>query len=255
MSLKVGRIGCVPYLNAKPLIFGIEDQVRLEIPSILAQSLRQNQLDAALIPIVEYLENPHYQIVPGIGIGCRGPVRSVYLAYRGPISQLRSVALDTASKTSNLLLQVILGEFFGLTPKYEMSDKNGLCDGQLIIGDPALLNRNHFIQEGFHLLDLGEIWLEQTGLPFVFAFWAVRNDLAALPYIELFTQAKENGLQHLEEMVAAEKILPTKAVREYLTRCIQYGFGTEEVKGFLEFQRLCVQQGLIEKSSELKLAK
>ena len=104
-------------------------------------------------------------------------------------------------------------------------------------------------------MDLGEIWHVQTGLPFVFAFWAVRNDLAALPYIERLTRAKENGLQHLEEIVVAEKILSAKAAQEYLTRCVQYDFGTEEVKGFLEFQKLSVRHGLIEKSSELKLAK
>ena len=166
-------IGSVSYLNARPLIYGIENQVKLDIPSALARDLREGKLDVALVPVVEYLAHPRYQIVPGIAIGSRGPVLSVYLASKKPISELQTVALDPASKTSNLLLQIVLAEFFGVVPNYIFKDDPRFCDAQLFIGDRALLSRDRLFRDGYRLLDLGEVWNEKVGLPFVYAFWVL----------------------------------------------------------------------------------
>jgi chorismate dehydratase len=246
------RIGCVSYLNSRPLVFGLEDQVEFAVPSVLAKQLREGKLDVALVPVAEYLENPRYQIIPGIGIGCCGSVRSVYLAHRKPISELKTVALDPASKTSNLLVQVILKEFFQVMPSFVTAGDS--IESQLAIGDDALLKLDKFIQDGWEILDLGEIWKKKTGLPFVFAFWAVRDGVNALPYIELLTRAKADGLKNFEKIITTEKIVPHNIAREYLSRNICYDLGADEVKGLREFQRLCVRHGLIQKTSELRLA-
>ncbi len=273
MSSFFGRIGSVPYLNAKPLIYGIEDHLRLEVPALLARDLREARLEAALIPIVEYLEHPHYQIVPGIAIASRGPVQSVYLAHWKPISQLQTVALDPTSKTSNLLLQIVLGSFYKCSPQYQYETRSHfkiwgdrppslpvgletvshkkLYDAFLLIGDSALLARDHFLQKGYHLLDLGQVWQEKIGLPFVFAVWAIREEIKSLLYLELFTRAKEKGLQNLEKILLSEKRIPKAMAREYLTRHIYYDLGSEEVKGILKFQRLCVRHGLIAKTNSI----
>lgn len=246
------RIGCVPYLNARPLIRGIEDRVTLDIPSTLARRLREGKLDAALVPVAEYLENPHYQIVPGISIASRGPVLSVYLASRVPLPRLTTIAPDPASRTSNLLLQVILAEFFRIHPRC-VSDAAS-CEARLWIGDPALTSRARLAHEGWELHDLGALWHEKTGLPFVYAFWAVREGLDALPYLRVLTEAKARGLRELDAILDSETVLPRDLAKEYLTRHIRYDLGSDEIRGLLEFQRLCARHGLIAGEVTLKLA-
>ena len=252
---RLTRIGCVPYLNSKPLIFGIEGQVRLDVPSELARLLRAGELDCALVPVVEYLEHPHYQILPGICIASAGPVRSVYLAYRGPLSAIKKVFLDPNSKTSSLLLKVILGEFFGLEPEYldpqvTQSDRD---DARLLIGDPALLQRGRLLESGWNLLDLGEAWFDTMSLPFVYACWLVREGLNAMPYLDILSRAREEGLRNLDEIVRAETRFPEKMVRSYFKDAVRYDFGAAETKGILEFQRLLKKRGWIAQESKLRL--
>jgi len=243
------RIGCVSYLNARPLIYGLDGDVQLETPSALAFLLRKGNLDAALVPVAEYFEYPHYQIVPGIAVGSRGPVKSVYLAHRKPLNHLKTIALDPASKTSNLLLQVILAEFFGLSPRYQTSGRTASCDARLLIGDPALLMHDRLLKNRYNLLDLGEVWQKKTGLPFVFAFWAIHQELAVEPYLKLFARAKKQGLQHLDAIARKQTLLPKQVALSYLVQNVCYDLGVQQKKGLLEFQRLCVQCGLF---SELK---
>jgi len=247
------KIGCVPYLNSKPLIFGIERSVRLEVPSKLAALLRAGELDCALVPVVECLEHPHYQILPAICIASRGPVRSVYLAYRGPLSQIKSVCLDPASRTSALLLKVILSEFFGMQPEYQHGPGPGAAEARLLIGDPALLQRSRLLETGWNLLDLGEAWTDATELPFVYACWLVREAIPAMPYLEILTRARESGLAHLDEIIRSEQRLPEKMIRSYFKDAVRYEFGAAEIKGLLEFQRLLKKWGWIAEATELKL--
>ena len=251
-----GKIGCVPYLNSRPLIFGIEKWVRFDVPSVLARALRQGELDVALAPVTESFEHSGYRILPGMAIGCRGPVRSVYLVHRAPIANLKTVALDPASQTSNLLLRVVLAEFFGLSPRYEIpsSADPASFDAQLQIGDPALRAREQWAHQGFHLLDLGELWWEQTQLPFVFAFWALRETMDPSPWIKLLTEAKTRGIENIDQMIATQNVAPADMARSYLTRCIRYDLGEQELKGIAEFQRLCVKHGFLARTADLRLA-
>lgn len=238
-------IGCVPYLNARPLICGMEDRTRLAVPSELSRQLREGQIDVALVPIVEYLEWPHYRIMPGIAIASRGPVQSVYIAHRKPLKEIRTLQLDLSSKTSNLLARVILACF--LQQKVECGFSRD-ADAQLLIGDPALQQRARLLSEGWELFDLGEAWTRHTGLPFVYAFWAAREGVKAEAYLPLLHEAKETGLAQLEAISSAQQIIEPAAALNYLRNHVSYDLGEDEWKGFREFQRLGVEQKWIQPS-------
>ncbi|MBV9463015.1 MAG: menaquinone biosynthesis protein [Verrucomicrobiae bacterium] len=247
-SVPTLRLGCVPYLNAKPLIQGLSG-VELDVPARLAESLGAGRLDCALVPIVEYFHRPDYQIVPGVAIASRGPVRSVYLAYRGALSQLRRVAPDPASRTSSLLMRVVLRVFYELKVE-EAPD----AEAKLLIGDPALLSRARFQAEGWNLLDLGEEWHEATGLPFVYAAWLLRAGAPAADCIRTLQDAKTRGMAAIDEIARAENRFPEKMVRSYLGGAIRYDLGPEELRGLSEFQRLLAKHGWIRAEQELRMA-
>ncbi len=247
------RLGCVPYLNARPLIFGIEDRMIFEPPSRLCTRLRDGQLDAALAPIVECLEFPNHRIAPGMAIGSRGTVLSVYLAHRTPLEKIRRAALDPDSRTSNLLLQVVLREFFNLTPEF-VTGAAGDMDARLLIGDPALAARPSLQAEGWRILDLGEVWWRKTNLPFIYAAWTIREDVEARPLVEMLRKARQEGTTRIEEIIQAQNVTTKPEAREYLTRCIRYDLGAEEMRGIREFQRLCLLHGLIPRAAEITLA-
>lgn len=253
-SLDLRRIGCVPYLNARPLIYGLEDRVRLAVPSLLATELRAGRLDIALIPIAEPLEHPYYRILPRLAIGCRGAVLSVYLAHRKPLADLKRVSLDPSSKTSNLLLQVLLRDVYGLNPQFVLTSSETDSDGKLLIGDPALAARENLFQRGWTLLDLGDAWHQATHLPFVFAAWALRQELEMLPYLDLLSEARARGLREREALIASQNLLSPTDARRYLSHHLAYDLGDQETEGILEFQRRCVRLGLIPKTSPFKLS-
>src|ERR1041384_7294648 len=159
------RIGSVPYLNAKPLIYGIENRVSLHAPSQLADLLRERKLDVGLVPIVECLAHDQYLVLEGASISCRGSVFSVVLAHRGPIETTRKIFLDQASRSSILLLEVLLREKFGIAPELSpapSSDFENPPDTLLLIGNPAI--RFRATRNDYQFLDLGEAWWELTGL-------------------------------------------------------------------------------------------
>jgi predicted solute-binding protein len=176
-SISPFRVGSVKALNAVPLTRGLEDQVVYATPSRLAEMLRNNELDAALVSIVEVLFTGKYDLLDSIGIACLGEVQSVFLAHRRPLQEVKEVFCDTASLTSVELLRVLLAER-GLRPEFRPLagyDFKALPDYALLIGDNAL-----DLALGPHehsIWDLGQAWFEHTKLPFVFAGWALRRDM------------------------------------------------------------------------------
>ena len=176
------RIGAVSYLNSKPLIEDLvtlasDAELLLDYPSHLAEQLAQRELDVALIPSVEYLRNPDYEIVSDACVATCGPVLSVKLFSRCHPRDIKHLALDAGSRTSIALVQILLAERFGVTPHLaplplETSIEKTTEDAILLIGDRAM----HTPQEEFHTVwDLGEEWTTWTGLPFVFALWVTRK--------------------------------------------------------------------------------
>src|ERR1700749_5202076 len=163
------RIGSVPYLNAVPLTRGIESELIFATPSKLAEMLRRDEVDAALVSITEVLLNDRYDILDGIAIASLGEVYSVFLAHKKPLAEIKEVYCDTASLTSVNLLKVLLAER-GLKPEVKpLEDYAAAADKDfvLLIGDPAIdFQRAPHTHEIF---DLGQAWMQLTGLPFVFA--------------------------------------------------------------------------------------
>jgi predicted solute-binding protein len=237
------RIGCVRYLNSKPLIYGYDGDLLLEHPSVLAREFAAGRLDAALVPVFEILRDPHYSIVDDVAIACDGPVYSVILAYRGELKAIQRVALDPASMSSANLIRVLLAEFHGIHPEMGKA-----ADAQLIIGNQAIeFREQHAADASLHVLDLGEEWKRCTGLPFVFAAWAVRSDLPNLPAVaDAFRELKANGLSHLDEVIREDSTGTPEFRRRYLTKHIQFDLREPEKEGLKKYRELLYRHRLIE---------
>jgi chorismate dehydratase len=246
-------VGCVRYLNARPLIHDYPGPVRFEHPSELARDLAGGGLDAALVPVFEAFGPRRYLFVEGAAIASRGPVYSVFLARRGPLSEVRTIALDPASLTSVHLLQVLLAEFHGLRPKCLTAagpEDEVDADARLLIGNQAIAFRQQR-KSDFQYLDLGEEWTRQTGLPFVYALWLLRPDVAQPEETANdFRRLKQAGLAALDEIVEAEAARGNGFARRYLTQHIRFDLGLEEKAGIDLFRSLSHKHGFATGSPE-----
>jgi chorismate dehydratase len=252
------RLGAVSYLNAEPLVYGLDRDpgftlVR-EVPSRVASMLAAGQVDLGMIPSAAYADGD-YRIVPGVAIGSRGPVRSVRVFHRVPLDSVRRVALDTSSRTSVVLARVLLHEMLGRDPVYVAAapDLDGMlaqADAALMIGDPAL-----YQPADVPSIDLGEEWTRRTGLPFVYAFWAGRDGAIGPDGVVRLQQALREGLGSLPAIAASYDGCGAGkgALNEaYLRANIQYGFGEDEAAGLREFYRRAHGLGLIPRLPELR---
>jgi len=231
------RIGSVPYLNAMPLLEGLEQAASTplvrENPSRLHERVLSGDIDVALLPVVSYLENPELRLIPGTGIVSHGAVRSVKAFHKNPrvdLSNTASICLDPCSKTSNRLLKILLVKKYNRDLNEILwSDSPESADTYLEIGDKALLK-----SPLNHASDLGKEWHELTGLPFVFACWMSQVPINQ----ELLTQlhnAKMTGKQSLEEIAARQTLLPLDEARSYLSQNIQYDIEGPELVGLKTF--------------------
>lgn len=257
------RIGSVPYLNAKPQVEWFHSpecdadvELTYAVPSELARMLREDRLDVANVSIFEGLQNPEVVIVPGISISAYGAVKSVRLFSRVPLQQIRSVALDTSSLTSNALCRILLAEQYGLSPVYTHHDPDleamlASHDAGLIIGDLKLFH----LMSGVTVYDLGQGWEDLTGLPFVYACWLARSDRASAEMVQILTRAKAWGLARLEELAviwSARLQLPMDRCRNYLVHVMNYDLTPEQIEGLHLYQRKCHEHGLIATVNPLK---
>ncbi len=240
------RVGSVPYLNAKPLTAFISSPISLVEPSQLAIDLRAGKLDVALVPIMEVLESPAntYRVVDKLAIGSEREVYSVYLNYSVPLAKVRTVALDPASKTSVELARLVLEKFHRLKPRYVSTDEP--ADAQLLIGDPAINHRQAHPEQNY--LDLATAWREYTGLPFVFAVWAMRGSVTSLWPLtlsrltgssvpDLLRRAGKQGL------ASRDTIARNPFERKYLTDHLCFDLGARQKKAITLFGELLTQSG------------
>lgn len=244
-SLAPFRVGSVRYLNAVPLTRGLDDEVTFKTPSELAAMLRRNELDAAMVSVTEVLMNDRYDILDGVAIASLGEVRSVLLAHRKPITEVRVVHCDPASLTSVNLIKVLLAER-GLFPEFktlETYDPGSLPDFALVIGDPALdLFRN---PGDLSILDLGAEWYERYNLPFIYAVWAIRRDVPdAARLRRLLLEARRFGLDTLETIIRERTDYDYEFRKDYLSWNIHYHLGTDEKRGLTRFIELLRKHGL-----------
>ncbi len=243
-SLKPFRVGSVPYLNAVPLTRGLEDEVSLFPPVKLAEMLRRDELDAALVSVTEVLFNDRYDVLDGVAIASLGEVKSVFVAHRYPIAEVREIFCDTASLTSVNLLKVLLAER-GLTaeliplPDYEIASS---CDAVLLIGDRAI----DFLLAGHdrQIWDLGAAWFELTKLPFVYAVWALRRGIENKQLRRHLREAKEFGLDTLDYIIRTRTEYDLDFRKDYLGWHIHYHLGTDEKRGLAKFADLLRKHGL-----------
>ena len=249
------RVGAVNYLNTKPLIERLPDfapnvELSLDLPSRLADQLAAGDIDVGLIPVVEYFRGDNYSFVPNIAIGSRGPVLSVTLFSRVPWDRIRSVSLDEGSRTSAALTQVLLKKRYGLNPRLEQLPIDAPADdlstdAVLLIGDRAMRACLPGYQFAY---DLGQEWTDWTGLPFVFALWAVRDGVELGEASAAFYRAKEHGLANagvIAQREAAALGLDAGFCRRYLTNIIRFDLGPRELAGMRKFRELCEELGLV----------
>jgi chorismate dehydratase len=248
------RVGAVSYLNTKPLVYGLAGsapQVELvfDLPSRLADRLAAGTLDVALIPSVEFFQNPAYTIVSDACIGCRGPVLSVKLLCRKPASQIRTLALDEGSRTSAALTRILLDQRFGIRPQLlplpiDRDWQTTTADAVLLIGDRAIHAPNDSLAE---VWDLGDEWCRWAELPFVFAMWVARAGIDATGLDEVLQSARDNGLAHLDEIAAAEAPvvgLPPERVLSYLRDNLYFFLGPRERRGLQLYYEHAVRMRL-----------
>lgn len=258
------RLGIVPYMNAKPLIYGLNqytDSIVLsfEVPSLLPTMLNNDQIDVAIIPSIEYFRSGNYAIIPDISISSYGTVESVKIFSKVPIKNIRTAALDKSSLTSCALTKIIFKEQYHLTPYYtpwdNRDDISGAnVDAVLLIGDNAMkMNEDEYIT-----LDLGQAWFEYTGLPFVYAVWVVKKGHHIPGINKLLRDAKEAGIRSVKTLATIESQrlqLAQERCQNYLTNSIHYNLGKEEIKGLQTFYQYATSLGLAPEGMEIVLNK
>lgn len=239
------KLGAVPYLNALPLIHYLEKKPTLAPPAALVRLLKTGAVEIATAPITALFENPHYSLIPGICIGSSGPVRSVKLFFRSKeinAENIRSITLDIESRTSALLLKVLLRfkygrrleeiDFITPIPFHAM-------EGQLLIGDKAMREFPEVPP-----LDLGYEWTSWTGLPFVYAAWISRLSEPGDHAIQELTEARDRGVSAIPSVIPQDARLPRALVEDYL-RNIVYHLGPRETEGMELFRDYLLREGLL----------
>lgn len=249
------RLGAVGYLNARPLTWALERlapswEVRYDLPSACSVLLRDNLVDLGLVPSIEFLTDPAYRLVPGIGIGSRGAVASVALFSRVPVGDVREIALDTSSKTSVALIRVLCRHWFRIEPRFvphgpDLAAMTARHDAGLLIGDPAF--DADAARLGVQKIDLGEQWTTMTGLPFVYAAWTGRTGAVSPADVGVLQAAQAEGRLALDAIASeyggGDAARAARAAR-YLRDNVRYGLGPEEAAGLQLFLDYAADLGL-----------
>jgi len=215
------------------------------LPSTMRQQLADGKLDLAMMPVAELLFLPQGKIISNCCIACNGAVRSVLLFSRKPIEQIRTIALDTASRSSVMIGELLLRHFYGLQPekhRLETDQNPNDCrtDAFLIIGDRALaFQPSEYWQYRY---DIGELWKVKTGLPLVFAAWIGCLPKVKEPSITSALEAsRDRGFQHLEAIldVKAQQgvalLLGREVILDYYRQAVVYTMGEPERAGLQRF--------------------
>lgn len=249
------RIGSVPYLNSKVLVYGLKpvaDEYTFEthVPSVLARKLRNNEVDVALVSSIEYFRSTDYLILPDLSVSGNREMWSIMLFFNKPLREIQRVGTDPASETTNALLSIILHEklqlgieVVPLTLGEDPLQRTDI-DGFLKIGDPCL---SFAVPPGYSTLDLCAEWHGFTNLPFVFAVWLARKGVDLEGINKKLFLAKREGLRHVDDIARAEApalgIDFTRA-KSYISRIVHYDLARPELGGLDLFRKYLVRQGL-----------
>ena len=239
------RLGCVPYLNAKPLLWGLRNrpdvEIILEVPSKLPDLLAAGRVDAILVSSIEAIRRPDLEVIPGIGIGSTGPVWSVRLFHEVALANIRRLALDVSSMTSNQLAQILLAGVHGVHPETvvlppDMADMLRVADGAVMIGDRGMQSP----PDGVSAWDLGEAWTDWTGLPFIWAVWLGAPGSRERLQEELIASAQA-GVAEISAVArdsAAGLGFTVEIAERYLNEAIDFVFTDRHELGYARFAAL-----------------
>jgi len=281
--LKSVRVGCVKYLNARPLIHGWPGNVEFDHPSVLCERLAKGQLDVALVSSFEFLRNPIYRIVDSVSISSDGAVYSVVVAYRGEFSNIEEIELDPASETAANLLRCLLAQLkarlsgnidlqsvrpAGLQPAGRNAAENISAGrtgrmpmfhpsnrARLIIGDQAIRFRQEHAG-ACRFWDLGEQWKKLTGLPFVYALWLIRPEVPdAKSIAQRLRVLRDENLADIPAIVSdavadvadSKQVITQKFLDRYYHEYLRFGCGTLEKQGLHTFADLCAKHSVLPK--------
>jgi chorismate dehydratase len=256
-------IGCVSYLNARPLIDGVDgaDGIRVvaDVPSRLLDGLLAGATDAALLPVIDFQTSPAPLCILPVGaIGSDGMTLTVRVFARQSFDRVRKVAVDGDSRTSAALLEVVFHSLYGARPELvpltgsDPADLPDPVDAVLLIGDKVVSAAPGLP----HQLDLGRAWKELTSMPFVFAAWMAlpSSDLGDLPGV--LASRRATNLRRIPELATRHGPAagwPRELAEQYLGRLLRYDLGQRELKAITTFWQRCRDLGLIDHVRPLSL--
>lgn len=258
------KLGSVPFINAKPLVYplasGLVDhdfEISYFNPSLLSDKLKQHEVDIGLIPVAEMLRMNSYKVIPDISISSNGKVDSVALVMKKEKSLIKTVAVDNRSQSSTALLRVILEIFYGLSPQYIKREYNDSffegVDAGMVIGDSGL---RLFYENPADpmILDLGEIWTAETGLPFVYAVFALNRDVDLGRNMSSLLNSKRAGMDIIDEI--CESLSGNLGVGKefcinYLKNRINYDLDKSCIEGLIRYSEYLSELGYCNKIDNL----
>lgn len=235
-------VGTVSFLNAAPLNFGIETELIHQTPARLAVSMNQRTLDGALLSITEVFGRDDLVALDQVAIASLGEVYSVFLASRRPVTSADTVYCDTASRTSVAALKTLLGDR-GLQPRFESLysyESAAKLDHVLLIGNPAIEFRRANYAD-YDLYDIGDAWTQLTGLPFVYAVWALKRNRFTPRDLETLRHVKSAGVKAIPQIVHSRTEYDLGFRQRYLGGYIRYDLGEDEKRGIREFAKLAAK--------------
>ena len=255
MSSLPYHIAAVSYLNTRPLIEGLDActdvELHLAVPARLLELLTSGQSDVALLPVIDYQRADNLVILPGCCIGSDGPALTVRIFSRVPVAQIRTLRLDAESHSSNALARILLAEVYGITPAIAEAD----ADATVYIGDKVVTHPPAGMP---YDIDLGQVWKQWSGLPFVFAAWMGPRDRISQGLVDVLMAARRMALERIDAMVQQHAIprqWPSDLARHYFLDILQYELdispGSPQRKAIERFHQLAAKHGIIPSPAKL----
>jgi chorismate dehydratase len=259
------RVSAVEYLNARPLVHGLETRpdlfdLRFDIPARCAAQLHDRSVDLGLIPSIEYLQGSNYRIVPDVAVTSEGDVASVALFTTRPATSLRSIAVDSSSRTASALLRVLCSEWWDIDPKLvklrpDLPVMLKRCDAALVIGDAALFL--DYESQGLEKVDLGDEWTAMTSLPFVWAMWVGRHEAVTPEHVKALQTARASGVQAIDEIVARHCPDPAdekqlEIGRQYLRENVSFDLDDRALAGLKKFHEYAYDLRVVPTRNDLR---
>jgi len=233
------KISAVAYTNTKPFIYGIEHSevlsqidLSLDIPSDCAAKLIDGTVDLGLIPVAAMPHVPDARIISDYCIGSVGAVNSVFIFSSVPVSEIKTLRLDSHSRTSNNLARVLLKFYFKQEVAFT-TDTSAETDAIVLIGDRTFGKKDEYA----YAYDMGEEWMNFTGLPFVYAAWIANKEIPE-SFVKEFNAALKLGLDSRSELIKSLPATPGFDVSDYLLNKLDFDLTAkkrEALKLFLSY--------------------